>query len=199
MSAQQPHHHLAIFASGNGSNAEAIIRYFQNDQNIKVALIVSNNPNAGVNDVAHRYHIPLQIISNESLQHPDIILEQLKKFNINWIVLAGFLKKIPDAIIREYPNRIINIHPALLPKFGGKGMYGNRVHEAVLKNKETETGITIHIVNEHYDEGPVIFQQKVPVDVNDTVETLSNRVRMLEHQFFPRVIQQFICNTPVKG
>jgi len=192
-------HHIAIFASGNGSNAEAIIQYFQKDENIKVALVVCNNPNAGVTEIARIYNIPLQIISNETLQHPELILEQLEKFNINWIVLAGFLRKIPDAIIHQYHNHIINIHPALLPKFGGKGMYGDKVHEAVIQNNETETGITIHLVNEHYDEGQIIFQQKVAIDKNDTVETVRDKVRKSEHEHFPRVIQQFIHNIPVTG
>jgi phosphoribosylglycinamide formyltransferase 1 len=185
-------HKIAIFASGNGSNADAIIQYFQNDENIKVALVVCNNPNAGVTEVAKRFNVPLQIISNDALAHPEVIIEQLENFKINWIVLAGFLKKIPDDIIHQFHNRIINIHPALLPKFGGKGMYGNKVHEAVLLNSEKETGITIHLVNEHYDEGQIIFQEKVTVEENDTVETVRDKVRKLEHEYFPKVIESTI-------
>jgi phosphoribosylglycinamide formyltransferase-1 len=190
---------IAIFASGNGSNAEAIIKYFQNNTEIKVALVVCNNPNAGVTEIAQLYNVPLQIISNDTLAHPEIILEQLEKFKINWIVLAGFLRKIPDAIIRKFHNRIINIHPALLPKFGGKGMYGDKVHEAVLLNREKETGITIHLVNEHYDEGQIIFQERFDIAEDDTLETVRNKIRQLEHRHFPRVIQQFIHNLTVTG
>jgi phosphoribosylglycinamide formyltransferase-1 len=192
-------HHIAIFASGSGSNAETIIKNFMDNETICVAMVVSNNPKAGVNAIAQRYGIPLQIISNDTLQHSDLILEQLNVFNIDWLVLAGFLRKMPVALTQHFENRIINIHPALLPKYGGKGMYGDRVHEAVLQNRETETGITIHFVNEHYDEGQIIFQQRVAVDENDTVEAVRDKVRKLEHEHFPRVIQQVIHNLPVVG
>jgi phosphoribosylglycinamide formyltransferase 1 len=192
-------HQLAIFASGNGSNAEAIIKYFEHDNNIKIALVVSNNPAAGVNEIAKRNNIPLQIISNLALQNPELILEQMKIFEIDWIVLAGFLRKMPVNVIKKFRNKIINIHPALLPKYGGKGMYGNKVHEAVILNKETEAGITIHFVNEHYDEGEIIFQKKISVAQNETVETLRIKINRIEHQHYPAVIQQVINNLPVTG
>lgn len=153
---------------------------------------MTNNPKAGVIQVASRHHIPIQIISNESLQHPELILEQLKKFAIDWIVLAGFLRQIPEAIVKHYYQRILNIHPALLPKYGGKGMFGDHVHQAVLNNKEKESGISIHYVNEKYDEGQIIFQQKIAIDENETVTSLREKIRKLEHYHYPRIIHQLI-------
>jgi phosphoribosylglycinamide formyltransferase-1 len=153
---------IAIFASGKGSNAKAIIDYFKNNETVAITMIASNNPNAGVLEIARQNNIDTFIFSKEDLQNEVFFLKQLS--NIDFIVLAGFLWLIPSFLVKQFPNRIINIHPALLPKFGGKGMYGMRVHEAVYHAKETETGITIHFVNEHYDEGAYIMQQKVSID-----------------------------------
>jgi phosphoribosylglycinamide formyltransferase-1 len=186
--------HIAIFASGKGSNAQSIISHFANSEYAKVALIVTNNSKAGVINIANSYGIPLLIISNTDLLQPEKLLQHLQYFKINLIVLAGFLKKIPDVLVHHYPNKIINIHPALLPKFGGKGMYGNKVHEAVLNAHEQVSGITIHYVNEHYDEGQIIFQAETPIANNETVETLRNKIQALEHMHYAAVIEQLLKN-----
>jgi phosphoribosylglycinamide formyltransferase-1 len=182
-------HKIAIFASGKGSNAEALIKYFENSEAIQVGLIVTNNPKAGVIAIANSYEIPVQIISNEALQNPEQLLQTLLHFKTDYIVLAGFLRKIPDLLIQQFPNKIINIHPALLPKFGGKGMYGNKVHEAVLQAQEKATGITIHFVNEHYDEGQIIFQAETALTEHETTATISAKVQALEHEHFARVVE----------
>jgi phosphoribosylglycinamide formyltransferase 1 len=184
--------HIAIFASGRGSNAEALIKYFEKNKQVSIALIVTNNSKAGIIDIANRHQIPLQIISNESLQQPQQLLQILQYFKTDYIVLAGFLRKIPDLLIQHFPNSIINIHPALLPKFGGKGMYGNKVHQAVLLAGETTTGITIHFVNEHYDEGQIIFQAEVALNEHETAETISAKVQALEHEHFAKVVAHTI-------
>lgn len=184
--------HITIFASGMGSNAEALIKYFEHHPHIKVGLIVTNNSKAGVIAVANRYKIPVQIISNESLQQPQPLLATLQHFKTDYIVLAGFLRKIPDLLIQRFPNKIINIHPALLPKFGGKGMYGHKVHDAVLQAGETTTGITIHFVNEHYDEGQIIFQAEVDLNEDETAETIRAKVQALEHEHFAKVIAKTV-------
>ena len=152
---------LAIFASGSGSNAENIVKFFKNDPNIHIRLILCNKPNAYVIERAKGLRIPSIVFNRSDLYENGQVLEILKKNRIDFIILSGFLWLIPSQIISEYPNRILNIHPALLPKFGGKGMYGNRVHEAVIKNHEIESGITIHYVNENYDEGNIVFQAKL--------------------------------------
>ena len=159
---------------------------------MQVALIVTNNPKAGVIAVANRYQISVQIISNESLQQPNQLLQVLQHFKTDYIVLAGFLRKIPDLLIQNFTNKIINIHPALLPKFGGKGMYGDKVHEAVLQAHEKVTGITIHFVNEHYDEGQIIFQAETTLTTTDTVATIRAKVQALEHEHFARVVEGVI-------
>lgn len=180
-------HSLIIFASGRGSNAQAIIDYFRGSD-VKVALIVSNKADAGVLDIAKQEHIPFLIINKQTM-HEALLLEQLQEYNPSLIVLAGFLWKVPDAIIHTFPNHIINIHPALLPNYGGKGMYGHHVHEAVIANKEKESGITIHYVNEHYDEGHIIAQERCEITPNDTPDTLAGKIHKLEHYFFPRTIE----------
>ena len=183
---------IAIFASGNGSNAGAIIDYFTSHPSVKVALVVTNNPDAGVIKIAHSHKIISAIVSKDALNNPEILGRLLTALNIDLIVLAGFLQLIPDYLLQAYPQRIINIHPALLPKHGGKGMYGMRVHEAVLTHGDSETGITIHYVNEHYDQGEVILQKTTAVDAGDTAETVARKVQQLEHEWFPKTIEKLL-------
>jgi phosphoribosylglycinamide formyltransferase-1 len=184
--------HLAIFASGNGSNTEAVIEYFKAHPTIKVALVVTNNPEAGVIKIAHRNKIISAIVSKNALTEPEVLGRLLTALNIDMIVLAGFLQLIPDYLLQRYPQRIINIHPALLPRHGGKGMYGMRVHEAVLASGDTETGITIHFVNEHYDEGEVILQKTTGISSADTPETVARKVQLLEHEWLPQTIEKLL-------
>jgi phosphoribosylglycinamide formyltransferase-1 len=183
---------IAIFASGNGTNAANIIKYFSKKQTAVVALIVCNNPVAGVLKIAEENKIPSIIVEKEKFFRSDGYVPELKNSAIDIIVLAGFLWKLPSVLINSYRNKIINIHPALLPKFGGKGMYGNAVHEAVLSAKEKESGITIHFVDEFYDNGKTIFQTTCPVYENDTTETLAKRIHELEYKYFPKVIEDMI-------
>ena len=195
---------IAIFASGTGTNAEKIIEYFAsiptlllpekgaaNTPIIEVSLIVSNNSNAGVLKIAE-HKIPTLIIEKERFFRGNAYIKELKEKQIDFIVLAGFLWKLPALLIKTYPGKIINIHPALLPKYGGKGLYGNYVHEAVLANKENESGISIHYVDEIYDHGKIIFQCKCPVLENDTAESLAQRIHALEHEHYPKVIEEVI-------
>jgi len=182
---------ISIWASGSGTNAENIILKFKNHPFIRIKMIVTNNPSAGVIQRAEKLKKTVHIIPKSVLyEKVHRVIELLKEEEIDLIVLAGFLLKVPKEIIQEYPNKIINIHPALLPKYGGKGFYGNHVHAAVLQNKEKETGITIHYVNEEYDEGQIIMQAKCPVLETDTEETLAQRVHQLEYEFYPKVIEQ---------
>ncbi len=185
---QKPKTNIAIFASGAGSNAEKIIGYLKNHPSIRVALIVCNKPGAGVLDIAAANGIPTLLIEKEAFFRGDAYLPILKEYGIGFIVLAGFLWKIPAALIAAYPGKIINIHPALLPKYGGKGMYGMRVHEAVIAAGEKESGITIHYVNEHFDEGEPIFQTKCTIDEDETAESLAIKIHRLEHTHFPEVL-----------
>lgn len=182
---------IAIFASGSGTNAENIANYFKNHNSINVSLILTNNPKAYVIERAKKLHIPYVIFRKSDLYNGKV-LRILKENNIHFIVLAGFLLLIPKEIIKEYPNKIVNIHPALLPKYGGKGMYGDNVHKAVLENKEKVSGITIHYVNEKYDEGQIIFQAECQVSDNDTVETLAQKIHQLEYKFYPQIIENVI-------
>ena len=191
--------HLVIFASGAGSNAQKIIDYFKNSQLAKAVLIVCNKPNAGVISIAQKENIPLLMIQKERFFNGDSYLPELKKVNAELIVLAGFLWKIPASIITAYPRKIINIHPALLPKYGGKGMYGQYVHESVLTAGEVESGITIHYVDEQYDNGDVIFQTACPVLENDTHETLAHRIHQLEHIYYPQVIEDLLKGNYAAG
>ena len=183
---------IAIFASGTGSNAGRIIEYFKNHEKTRVALIVCNNPSAGVLQIAEREKIPSLIIEKEQFFRGDGYVPFLKSSQIDFIVLAGFLWKIPSTILSAYPNSIINIHPALLPNYGGKGMYGLKVHSAVLTAGDKVSGITLHNVDEHYDNGDVIFQKTCEVSPSDTPETLAEKIHRLEHQHFPRVIDQVV-------
>jgi phosphoribosylglycinamide formyltransferase-1 len=184
---------MALFASGTGTNAQKIIDHFS-DKNKKalIALIVCNNPVAGVLQIASKEDIPTLILEKERFFRGDAYLPELRNAQIDLIVLAGFLWKIPQRLIDAYPGRIINIHPALLPKYGGKGMYGAFVHEAVLNAGEVESGITIHYVDEHYDRGDIIFQAKCPVDKTDSIESLSKKIHQLEHQYYPIVIEEVL-------
>lgn len=186
---------IAIFASGAGSNALKIIDHFKNHSSIGIALIASNKPGAGVLNIAESENIPSLIIEKERFFRGDAYVSELKERNIQWIILAGFLWKIPTSLIHAFPGKIINIHPALLPKYGGKGMYGHFVHEAVIEAKEKESGITIHYVDEQFDHGKHILQLTCPVDETDTPETLAKKVLVLEHKYYPEVIAQLITES----
>jgi phosphoribosylglycinamide formyltransferase-1 len=183
---------LAIFSSGTGSNAARIIQHFQGHPTIRVQLIVCNNPKAGVLHIGKEHHVPSLLIEKEQFFRGDAYLPDLEKNQIDFLVLAGFLWKIPARLVQAYPRRIINIHPALLPKYGGKGMYGHFVHEAVIASGEKESGITIHYVDELYDHGQTIFQAKVAVEPDDTPATLARKVQALEHEFFPIWIEKVV-------
>lgn len=198
-SSPMPAFSLAIFASGTGSNAQKIIEHFRNHPQIQVSLMVSNKPTAGVLDKAQAAGIPTLIIEKEQFFRGDAYVNELKSRGINFIVLAGFLWKVPAALIHAFPSAIINIHPALLPKYGGKGMYGNFVHEAVINAGETESGITIHYVDEQYDHGGTIFQATCPVLPDDNPERLASRIHQLEHAHFPYVIETTILSKLVKN
>ncbi|MEX0997030.1 MAG: phosphoribosylglycinamide formyltransferase [Flavobacteriaceae bacterium] len=186
---------IAIFASGNGSNAENLIHYFKKSDFAEVALILTNNKNAGVIDRAARLNVPVFEFSKEDLHPGNTVLEKLAATGIDWIILAGFLLKFPENILKQFPNKVINIHPALLPKYGGKGMYGLHVHNAVIENKEKETGITIHFVNEKYDEGKIIFQAKTDVSNSDTPESVAEKIHKLEQEHFPKVVEKLILSS----
>lgn len=182
---------IVIFASGSGTNAENIIKYFIGNKLVAVVSVFTNNNKAGVIERASKLNIPTAIFSKDDLKE-GIILQKIKAIDPDLIVLAGFLLKFPENIIEEYSNKIINIHPALLPKYGGKGMYGMHVHRAVVENQEKETGISIHYVNEHYDEGGIIFQKKVVVLATDTAEVVAEKIHDLEQRYFPKVISDLL-------
>lgn len=186
--------HLVIFASGAGSNAQQIINYFKNSTLAKVELIVCNKPGAGVISIAEKENIPVLLIEKERFFRGDSYVSEFQKLKTDLVILAGFLWKIPKNLINAYPRQIINIHPALLPKYGGKGMYGQYVHEAILNAGEVESGITIHYVDEHYDNGDIIFQTACPVLDNDTAEALAQRIHQLEHLHYPIVIEELLKN-----
>ena len=183
---------IAIFASGTGTNAQKIIDRFRYSAEFKIGFIVCNNPEAGVIKMAIRENIPVLLIEKEKFSRGNAYTDELKENKIDFIVLAGFLWKLPIVLLKAYSHKIINIHPALLPKYGGKGMYGSRVHEAVLANKEKESGISIHYVDEIYDHGKIIFQAKCAVLENDTVDSLAQRIHALEHEHYPKVIENII-------
>lgn len=185
---------IILFASGDGTNAENIIKYFQNNGTAKVVLVLSNRKDAKVLERAKDLHVPAIAFSRKELEDPNGVGKIIRDTNPDLIVLAGFLWKFPETIVAEYPNKIINIHPALLPKYGGKGMYGSFVHEAVIENKELESGISIHYVNEEYDEGAIILQKKVQVTPHDTPESLARKVHKLEYEWFPKVIEKLLLN-----
>ncbi|RYY57621.1 MAG: phosphoribosylglycinamide formyltransferase [Chitinophagaceae bacterium] len=183
---------VAIFASGAGSNAQKIIDHFRNNESVKIALIVCNKPGAGILDIAQHEHIPTILIEKEKFFRGNAYVDELKAAGIDFIVLAGFLWKIPSALVQAWPRLIINIHPALLPLYGGKGMYGNFVHEAVISAKDKQSGITIHYVDEQYDNGAVIFQATTPIQPFDTPQTLAKKIHALEHAHFPVVIENLL-------
>lgn len=183
---------VAIFASGAGSNAQKIISHFRDIEKVKIALIVCNNAEAGVLKIAAKANIPSTLIEKERFFHGDAYIKELQEKQIDFIMLAGFLWKVPTALIKAYPQKIINIHPALLPKYGGKGMYGHHVHEAVIAAGEKESGITIHYVDELYDHGKIIFQAKCPVLPNDTADSLAQRIHQLEYEHYPKVIEDIL-------
>ncbi len=186
---------IAIFASGAGSNAQKIIDHFRHHTHIEVALIVCNNPQAGVLDIALNEDIPFVLIEKNRFTKGNAYLPELHAAGVKYLILAGFLWKIPSAIIAHFPQKIINIHPALLPKYGGKGMYGHFVHEAVLAACDADSGITIHYVDEHYDHGATIFQTTCKVEATDTPETLAQKIHVLEHGHYARVIENVIAGT----
>lgn len=180
---------VAIFASGSGTNAENITRYFSKSENINVAVVLSNNRNVGVHARVNKLGVPSFVFSRDEFVAGTPVLAKLSEYQVDFIVLAGFMNKISDALLKAYPNKIINIHPALLPKHGGKGMFGMHVHEAVVAAGEKESGITIHYINENYDEGDVIFQATCPVLPADTPEEVAAKVHALEYEHYPRVIE----------
>jgi phosphoribosylglycinamide formyltransferase-1 len=186
---------IAILASGTGTNAKKIIEYFRGHETIKIALIVSNKEDAKVLDIASKNNIPSLVVNKAELNDRDYILEKFSIFDIDFVVLAGFLLLIPQYLVSHFPNRIVNIHPALLPKFGGKGMYGMNVHRAIKKSGAKETGITIHFVNEKYDDGAIIFQAFVPVLPEYSPEDIAKQVQILEHQHFAKTIERILEST----
>lgn len=183
---------IAVFASGTGSNAAKIIEYFAGHKNIRVALIVSNKATAKVLDTAAAHRIPTHILTRASFYQTKDILKVFNTYSVDFVALAGFLWLIPDYLVRAFPEKIVNIHPALLPKYGGKGMYGMHIHRAVKAAGETETGMTIHFVNEKYDEGNIIFQAKTQIEAEDTAEDIQKKVLRSEHEHFARVIEEVL-------
>lgn len=189
MAASKDKSRIAILASGAGTNAEKIIAYFKDHDDIDVSLVISNRQGAGVLGIADRGGLPHRVIAKHEFGNEDLVLGMLDEYQIDFIVLAGFLLLIPPYLVRAYPQRIINIHPALLPKYGGKGMYGMHVHEAVKAAGDSESGITIHFVNERYDEGAIVFQKSTAIDHSDSPKDIAHKVQKLEHTHFPKVIE----------
>ncbi|PKP52339.1 MAG: phosphoribosylglycinamide formyltransferase [Bacteroidetes bacterium HGW-Bacteroidetes-1] len=183
---------IVIFASGSGTNMERIAEFFQSSHNVKIILVVCNKVGAGVIGRAEKMEIPVMIIDKPSFYNTNLLSEKLLEMQTDLIVLAGFLWLVPSHLLHAFPNRIINIHPALLPKFGGKGMYGEKVHEAVIAAGEKYSGITIHYVNEHYDSGDILFQKSFEIALNETPASLAARIHVLEHTHFPKVIDDFL-------
>jgi len=186
---------IAIFASGQGSNARRLVEYFSNSSRIEVDSILCNRKEAGVYEVAKDLGLEIQYFSRAQFDMEKEVVDYLQEKRIDWIVLAGFLLKVPHLIIKKFPQKIINIHPALLPKFGGKGMYGNHVHQAVIEAGEKESGISIHFVDQDYDTGSMIAQFKCEIEENETVESLRSKIRLLEHEHFPQEIERLILNS----
>lgn len=181
---------LAILASGTGTNADAICSHFAGNPLGKVVLIVTNNPEAGVLNVARQHGVSSAVVPNCDISTQ--LASMLLKHRVDWVILAGFLRKIPENVLAAFPDRIVNIHPALLPDFGGKGMYGSHVHKAVIEAGKRESGITIHRVNAQYDEGAILFQARCPVQAGDTPQSLAARIHILEHQHYPQVIEELL-------
>ncbi|MBI2257997.1 MAG: phosphoribosylglycinamide formyltransferase [Flavobacteriia bacterium] len=185
---------LAVFASGSGSNTVNIIQYFQENEFIEIKLVVCNKWDAPVIQKAVKLGVSVFICTNDELDKKDFISNIMEEYSIQGIVLAGFLRKIPSDLIQKFPQKIINIHPALLPKYGGKGMYGMFVHRAIIQNKEKHSGITIHIVDEKYDNGETLFQEKVEITAEDNPESLQHKIHLLEMEFFPQIIEKHFSN-----
>jgi len=183
---------IVLFASGNGTNAENIILYFQQSNTIQITEVLTNNPKAGVIERAKKLDVPIRIFTRADFASPQVLIHHLTEQQTDLIVLAGFLWKIPTALIRQFPEKIINLHPALLPEFGGKGMYGLRVHEAVIAAGKKKSGISIHLVNENYDEGKIIFQTETEVRETETQESLAEKIHQLEYKYFPQVIEEIL-------
>jgi len=183
---------IAMLASGSGSNVENFVGYFDNHPSVEIALVVCDRPGAYVLDRAGRLGIPSELIPGPGWQEPAPIIQKLRARKIDFLVLAGFLRLVPPGILRKYPDRILNIHPALLPAFGGKGMYGMHVHRAVIASGARESGVSIHLVNERYDEGRILFQARVDIAPDDSPESLAEKVHVLEYAHYPRVVEQYI-------
>ncbi|HBF87709.1 MAG TPA: phosphoribosylglycinamide formyltransferase [Bacteroidales bacterium] len=183
---------IAVFASGSGSNAERIFDYFKNNSLVNIKMFLTNNHKAFVIERAKKLNVQCEIFNKDAFYNSDTILNLLKNNNIDFIVLAGFLLLVPENLINQYPNKIVNIHPALLPKYGGKGMYGTNVHKAVKDAGESETGISIHFVNKKYDEGAIIFQASCVVDKKDSVDDIASKIHELEYEHFPKVLQKVL-------
>lgn len=183
---------IVIFASGSGSNAENIANYFKDNSNINVKAVFTNNANAGVIEKTKKFEIPCIVFTKDDFINEEYFLNKIQQYHPDLIVLAGFLWLVPNYLIEAFPNKIINIHPALLPKFGGKGMYGMHVHEAVKAANETETGITIHYVNQKFDDGKIIYRANTPLSENDTSETIAQKIHVLEMANFPNVIERIL-------
>ncbi len=192
MSSERSVKRIAIFASGSGTNAENIIRYFSGEKPVKVAIILTNNKNAYVIDRAGKLGVPCRVFNRNTFYQTEEVLDILKGQDIDLVVLAGFLWLVPDYLLRAFPGGIVNIHPALLPKYGGKGMYGHVVHDAVIKSGDAESGITIHYVNEHYDAGTIIFQARCSVKPGYTADDLAEKIHELEYKYYPEVIEKVL-------
>jgi phosphoribosylglycinamide formyltransferase-1 len=185
---------LAVFLSGTGSNARNLCGYFAGHDEIEVSLLLTNNKDSGAVHIARDFNIPYVIFNRQEFKETGKVLAQLQEARIDAVILAGFLWLVPENLLEAYPGKIINIHPALLPKYGGKGMYGKKVHETVHQNKENESGITIHICDAHYDEGDILFQAKCPVTEEDTPGTIAEKVHALEYEFFPKVVEEYLLS-----
>ncbi|MEY4571694.1 MAG: hypothetical protein RLZ10_905 [Bacteroidota bacterium] len=183
---------LTVFISGTGTNAKNLIFFFQTHEKIRVSLVVSEKENVELEEICRRYAISYCHISKPQINDTNYLAKLCQDNDIHWVILAGYLKKIPPGFIEEYPDKIINIHPSLLPKYGGKGMYGNHVHQAVLDSKESTSGISIHLVNEEYDKGRMIAQFSIELEKNENLESLTQKIRTLEHTHFPKVIENHI-------
>lgn len=183
---------IAIFASGSGSNAQNIVNYFADNESVNIVLILCNNKQAFVLERAKNLNIPTFIFDRNDFYDSNLVLEKLKSNQVDFVILAGFLWLIPDNLIEYFPNKIVNIHPALLPKYGGKGMYGMKVHEAVKEAGDEKSGITIHYVNHRYDEGEIIFQKTVRIKAGDTPNDIANKIHKLEYEYFPKVIESLL-------
>lgn len=183
---------IAIFASGSGSNAQKIMEHFKKHTDAEVAIVLTNNPEAYVLQRADNFEIPTHIFDKHEFYETDDVVDLLKNLNIDLLVLAGFLWLVPDTLLANYPKRILNIHPALLPKYGGKGMYGDRVHKEVLASGDEESGISIHYVNEEFDSGEIIYQARFKIEKNDDLELVKFKGQQLEHQYFPKIIEQVL-------